>query len=129
MQSAFENFRKLGPAAFVLKAIIAALLADMVLLGFILLRRTYRKRYFARRDARVFEIRQKWDALISGEIPFDTWRRKPSDRSIIETIVLDAFEAAGSQESARLLKFLRESGLIDKRIFEARNHRGWRRHR
>src|SRR3989449_10599736 len=127
MESVFESFRRLGPAAFVLKAILAAVVADALLMGFILLRRTYRKRYFAKRDACVFEFRQRWDALISGEIPFETWRRKPFDRRIVEEIALDAFEAAGPEESARLLKFLRNSGLIEKRIFEARNHRGWRR--
>lgn len=129
MGSAFEAFRKIGPGAFVLKAIIAAIAADVLLLGFILLRRAYRQRYFAKRDARVFELRQKWEALISGQIAYETWRTKPSDRRIVETMALDAFEAAGPEESARLLKFLRESGLIEKCIFDARQHRGWRRHR
>ncbi len=129
MGSAFEAFRRIGPAAFVLKAIIAAIAADVLLLGFILLRRTYRRRYFAKRDARVFELRQRWDALISGEIAYATWRTKSSDRRIVETMALDALEVAGPEESARLLKFLRESGLIEKRIFDARQHRGWRRHR
>jgi HEAT repeat protein len=128
MRSTFETFRRLGPAAFVLKAILAALIADMLLLGFILVRRTYRKRYFAKWDARVFELRQRWDALVSGEIPFESWRRNPSDVLVVETVVLDALEAAGPQDSARLLKFMRESGLIDRRIFEARQHHGWRRH-
>jgi HEAT repeat protein len=129
MESIFEKLWRLGPAAFVLKAIVAAIVADALLLGFILLRRTYRKRFFAKRDARVFEFRQNWDRLISGEIPFQTWRRKSFDRRIIETIALDALEAAGAEESARLLKFLRESGLIEKRIFEARKLTGWRRMR
>jgi HEAT repeat protein len=129
MESFFENLWRPGPASILLKAIIAALVADAVLLAFIMLRRTYRKRYFARRDARVFEFRQKWDALVSGEIPSETWRKKPFDRRIVETIALDAFEAAGPEESARLLKFLRASGLIEKRIVEARELHGWRRMR
>jgi len=129
MGSAFETFRRIGPAAFVVKAILIAVVADVVLLGIILLRRTYRKWYFARRDAKVFEFRQNWDALISSEIPFETWRTKPFERRIIEDIVLDKLEAAGPDESARLLGFLRASGLIDKLIFEARQHLGWRRHR
>src|SRR5256712_13690921 len=129
MESIFESFRRLGPAAFVLEAILAAVVADALLMGFILLRRTYRKRYFAKRDACVFEFRRNWDALISGKIPFEDWRRKPFRRRIVEAIALDAFEAAGPEESARLLKFLRSSGLFEKRIFEARQHRGWRRHR
>jgi HEAT repeat protein len=129
MASTFETFRRFGPAAFVLKAILVAFAADVLLLGFILLRRAYRKRYFAKQDARMFDIRKKWDALISGQIPFETWRTKAYDRRIVETIALDALEASGPEESARLLKFLRNSGLIEKRIFDARNHRGWRRHR
>lgn len=129
MASAFETFRRLGPAAFVVKAIISVIVADLLLLGFIMLRRTYRKRYFAKRDARLFEIRERWDALISGEIPYATWRTKPSDRQLVETMVLDAFEVAGPEESARLLKFMRASGLVEKCISDARNHQGWRRHR
>jgi HEAT repeat protein len=127
MVSTFETFRRLGPAAFVLKAILSAIVVDILLLGFILLRRTYRRRYFANRDARVFAIRQKWDAVISGEVPYETWRGKTLDRRIIEEMVLDSFETASHMEAARLLHFLRASGLIEKRIFEARQHRGWRR--
>ena len=127
MASAFEKLWRLGPAAFVLKAIVAAVIVDALLLAFILLRRNYRKRYFRKRDARVFELRQRWDDLITGKIPYQTWRRKNFDRRIVETIALDSFESAGPEESARLLKFLRASGLIEKRIFEARRLRGWRR--
>ena len=129
MESIFEKMWRLGPSGLVVKAIIAAIVADGLMLAFILLRRTYRKRYFARRDARVYELRQIWDALISGQIPYATWRRKAFDRRIVETIALDAFDAAGPEESARLLKFLRTSGLIEKRIFEARHLTGWRRMR
>src|ERR1700720_1378001 len=129
MVSAFESFRRLGPAAFVLKAIISVIVADILLLGFILLRRTYRKRYFARRDARQFEIRQTWDDLISGKIPYATWRNKPFDCQLVETMVLDTFEIADPAESARLLKFMRSSGLIEKRISDARHHQGWKRQR
>jgi HEAT repeat protein len=129
MGSVFETFRRLGPAAFVLEAILGAIILDVLLLTFILLRRTYRKRFFAKRDKRLLEIRQRWDALISGEIPYETWRTKPFDRRIVETIVLDAFEIAGAKESAHLLRFLRASGLIEKQIFDARHHQGWRRQR
>ncbi len=127
MASGFEILHRLEPSAFVFKAIIGAIAADFVLLAFILLRRGYRRRYFRRRDARVFELRQRWDALISGEIPYETWRTKPFDRRIIEDMALDAFEAAPADQSARLLRFLRTSGLIEKRIFEARKLKGWQR--
>ena len=129
MASIFERLWKAGPAGFIAKAILVALVADALLLAFILGRRAYRKRYFAKRDSRVFEFRQKWENLIAGEIPYETWRRKPFDRRIIESMALDMFEVAGPEESARLLKFLRASGLIEKRIFEARKLTGWRRMR
>jgi HEAT repeat protein len=129
MGSIFEKLWRLGPAAFVFKAIVVAVAADGLLLAFIFLRRTYRRRYFARRDARVFELRQQWDALITGKIPYEKWRNKPFDRRIVESIALDEFEAAGPEQSARLLKFLRISGLIEKRIYEARRLSGWRRMR
>lgn len=127
MASVFEKVWTLGPAAFVLKAIIAAVAADGALLAFILLRRTYRKRYFRKRDARVFELRRRWDDLVSGKIPYESWRKNNFDRRIVESIALDGFEAAGTEESARLLRFLRVSGLVEKRIFEARRFTGWRR--
>lgn len=129
MESIFERAWRFGPAAWVVKAIIVFVVADGIVLAFILLRRTYRRRFFAKRDARAFQIRQAWDQVISGQIPYETWRNNPFDRRIAETIALDAFEAAGPEESARLLKFLRASGLIERRIFEARKFTGWRRMR
>src|SRR5258707_7443271 len=129
MESIFEKLWRLGPAAFVLKAIIGAIVADGLLLAFIFLRRTYRKRFFAKRDARVFELRQQWDALISGKIPYEPWRKKPFDRRIVETMALDAFEAAGPEESARPLKIMRSSRPIEKRNFEAQHLKGWKRMR
>ena len=127
MESAFEKIWSLGPAAFVLKAIVAAAIADGLLLVFILLRRAYRKRYFRKRDARVFELRQQWQDIISGKIPYSAWRGDAFDRRIVETIALDGLEAGGAEECARTLAFLRASGLIEKRIFEARHFTGWRR--
>ena len=129
MRSVFELLRRLSPAGLVVRAIVVATLVDVLLLAFILLRRAYRKRYFAKRDAKVFELRRNWDALLAGQIPFEAWRSKPFERRIVEDIVLDAFESASPEESAKLLRFLRASGLIEKRIFEARHHVGWRRQR
>src|SRR5713226_4264437 len=129
MESIFEKFWRLGPGAFVLKAIVVAVAADALLLAFILLRRTYRKRYFAQRDARVFKWRQQWDDLLSARVPYSAWRANAFDRRIIETIALDGLEAGNPEECARILRFLRFSGLIEKRIFEARRFTGWRRMR
>jgi len=127
MASISDTIWRLGPAPFVLKAIIFAVVADALLLAFILLRRIYRKRFFAKRDARVFALRQKWNELLSGSIPYSAWRANAFDRRIIETIALDALEAGSPEECAKILRFLRFSGLIEKRIFEARHFTGWRR--
>jgi HEAT repeat protein len=127
MASAFEKLWRLGPAAFVVKAIIVAVAANGLLLAFILLRRAYRRRYFRKRDARVFELRQHWQDLITGRIPYAAWRGNVFDRRIVETIALDSLEAADTEQCARTLRFLRASGLIEKRIFEARHLKGWRR--
>src|SRR5438094_255929 len=126
MESIFEKLWRLGPAAFVFKAIIAAIVADGLFLAFIFIRRAYRKRFFAKRDKLVFELRQEWDALITGRMSYDRWRKKAFARRIGEAMALDAFEAGGPEESARLLKFMRVSGLIEKRIFEAQHLKGWR---
>jgi len=128
MESVFDSLRALTPAAFVLKAIVSVIVADGLLLSFILFRRVYRKRYFARRDARMFGIRQQWDAIISGEIPYTSWRGQVTERQLIEAMVLDAYDIASPQEAVRLLRFLRESGSLATMILEARQHKGWRRH-
>ena len=129
MEFIFRKFSRLAPAALVVKAILAAVVADVLLLGFILVRRAYRKRYFRRRDARTFELGRDWQQIISGAIPFASWRNKPFDRRIVQSMALDALEAAGVEDSARLLTFLRASGLLEKCIFDARHHSGWRRRR
>jgi len=90
MESIFRLIHKLGHAGIVLKAIFAALVADGLLLAFILLRRSYRKRYFAKRDARVFHFRAVWEQLISGKIPYLAWRGKIFDRRVVESLALDA---------------------------------------
>src|SRR6266481_9711897 len=74
--SIFEKLWRLGPAAFVPKAIVVAVVADALLLAFILLRRTYRKRYFDKRDACVFKWRQNWDDLLSARVPYSVWRAR-----------------------------------------------------
>jgi len=129
MGSIFNKLLTLGPSVFVVKAIIAAIVGDILFVASILVRRAYRKRYFRKLDERVSWVRRNWESLLSGEIPFAAWRWNSFDRGIIEQLVLDRFETGDPKESARLLRFLRESGLIEKRIFEARHHHGWRRWR
>src|SRR5260370_35102742 len=96
MESICEKLWSIGTAGVVLKASVAAIVADASVLGVILIQRFYRKRYFAKRDGRVFELRKNWDRMISGQIPYESWRGKPFARRIVETIALDALEAAGA---------------------------------
>jgi HEAT repeat protein len=127
MGSIFNFIQKLGPAGVVVKAIIVALVGDALLLLFILTRRTYRRRYFARRDSRALHFQKFWAEVISGAVAYDTWRSKPFDRQIVETLALDALESSPPPEAARILRFLRESGLLGKQVHEAEKYKGWRR--
>jgi HEAT repeat protein len=116
----------LGPAALLLKAILLSLTGILLLLGFIVFRRWRRGRYFQRLNERTYVIRAHWDGIISGQIPASNWRLRPLDCSIVEAILLDSIETAAADKLPALLRRLRDSGLLDMRIFEARKLRGWR---
>ncbi|HEY6338813.1 MAG TPA: HEAT repeat domain-containing protein [Candidatus Sulfotelmatobacter sp.] len=117
---------KLGPAGLVVKAILGSLLGIFLLIGFIVLRRWYRSRYFRRRSERTFALRTQWDDIVSGKIPLRNWRLDPLDCEIVESILLDGIETATPEQLPGLLDCLRKSGLIDLRICEARMERGWK---
>lgn len=121
-----ELLRRLGPGHFVLKAILGAFLGDALLLGFILLRRYYRKRYFTRYNSRASHFQKIWGDLVSGTITDDRWCRKAVDREIIKSLALSALETAKPPEAARVHSFLRRSGLLQRTIHEAEKNRGWR---
>jgi HEAT repeat protein len=124
---AIEFIEQLGPAGIVVQAIVATAVGIAILLAFILGRRGWKSRLFRRRDRHTLAIRQKWEGILTGKIPYEQWRFSAVDRDIVETILLDNLQIAQAEESARLLRCLRESGLLDLRIFEARQHTGWRR--
>lgn len=112
------------PAALVLEAILASLLGIALLIAFIVLRRWYRGRYFHRRNERAFALRGMWEDILTGRVPPSSWRSKPLDCEVVESILLDAIEVATSEELPKLLACLRNSGLLDMRIFEARARQG-----
>lgn len=124
-----EFIEWLGPAGIVVQAIVATVVGIGLLLAFILGRRAWRHRVFQRRDRRSQEIRQQWEAIVSGEAPLQDWDVEEMDRSIVETLLLDQLEAAHGEEARRLLQCLRLSGLLDRRILEARTWQGWRKRR
>lgn len=117
---------ELGPAVLILKAVFASLTAILLLIAFIVLRRWYRGRYFELLNQRTYAIRAQWNSIISGQIPAKSWRLNPLDCSIVEAILLDRIEVASPQELPQFLGPLRDSGLLDMRILEARRVRGWK---
>src|SRR5579862_4469770 len=123
----FSGIEKLGPAGLVLQAILGSLLGICLLIGFIGLRRWYRARYFRRRNERTVALRARWDDIVSGKVSAEEWRFDPLDCDIVESILLDAVEMATPEQLPRLLDCLRNSGLLDMRICEARTFSGWKR--
>jgi len=126
MEFASKLLTHLGPAALLLKAILFSLTGILLLLGFIVFRRWRRGRYFQRLNERTYVIRTNWDSIISGQIPARSWRLRPLDCSIVEAMLLDAIETSTADQLPALLLRLRDSGLLDMRIFEARKLHGWR---
>ena len=115
------------PAEFVLKGIIASAFAIAVLIGFIVIRRWHRGRYFQRLNRSTLEIRRQWEGIVGGAIAAQNWRADPFTSEIVESILLDSIEVASPPELPPLLHCLRVSGLLDERIYQARNCKGWSR--
>lgn len=116
-----------GPAAVVLKAILFSVAGILLLVAFILARRRIRRRYFDRVNALAFFYQQRWDGMVEQKQPAAFLMRDRLEREVIEGMALDRLENARSDEAERLAQFLRQTGLLDARIAEARNLRGWRR--
>lgn len=128
MSSAFK-WLVFGPAAFVLKAILFSFGGILLLVLFILTRRTVRRRYFDRVNALTFFSQQHWNAIVGLQYPLEFLTKDRLEREVIEGMILDRLESAQSDEAERLVRCLRETGLLDARIVEARRLRDWRRRR
>lgn len=115
------------PADLVVKGILASAFAIGLLIGFIVLRRWYRGRYFQRLNHATMQVRQQWTDIISGAISASVWRANLLTSSIVESILLDTIEVVGPQDVPPLLQCLRTSGLLDQRIYQARHCKGWNR--
>jgi HEAT repeat protein len=126
MASAFRGINQFGVAGLVLEAILVSLLGILLLVGFIVLRRWYRARYFHKRNLRTVALRSQWNEILSGKIPAEKWRFNALDCDIVESILLDSIEMSPADELSPLLDCLRVSGLLDMRIYEARTSRGWK---
>jgi HEAT repeat protein len=119
--------RDLGLAWLVARAILLSLLGILLLIAFIVFRRWSRGCYFNRLSRRTMALRGQWPDILSGKIPGSAWRLNRFDCRIVEDILLDSIEISGEEELPRLLACLRQSGLLDFRIREARSADGWQR--
>ncbi len=127
MEFAFNLENELSPAGLVLDAALVSVLGITLLLVFIVGRRWIRARYFARRERLMYFIHQHWEELLAGgRLPAD-WRFQALTCEVLESMLLDSLEVAQPEEMPRLVNCLRQSGLVDKRIDDARNQKGWRR--
>jgi len=127
MLSIFENVMPGSPAETIMIFLFATAIGICILLTFILLRRTLRKRYFRRLDQRRQFILDNWDRIVSGEIPPKDWFSDKIDREIVEETLLDRIGEAKVEQIFCLQNLARESGLLDWRIQEVRRRKGWTR--
>ena len=116
-----------GPAALVFKAILFSVSGILLLVAFILARRKIRRQHFDRVNALTFFYQQRWNGMVEQKLPIGFLLRDSLERDVIEGMALDRLENAPPEEAERLTRFLRETGLLDARIVEARKLRGWRR--
>jgi HEAT repeat protein len=126
MGSVSSAIAQSGTAGLVLRAILGSLLGIFLLVGFIVLRRWYRARYFRRRNERTVALRSQWNDIVSGKIPPKDWRFHPLDCDIVESILLDNIEMSAPEGLPPLLDCLRLSGLLDMLIYDARTERSWK---
>jgi len=119
--------RDLGLAWLVARAILFSLLGVLLLVAFIVFRRWHRGRYFNRLSRRTVALREQWPDILSGKIPGSAWRLKAIDCQIVENILLDSIEVSDKEQLPTFHACLRNSGLLDLRIHEARSSEGWNR--
>ncbi len=127
MQSLSRLVEWLGPAHYLFSALVTTGAFIALLVGFILVRRTLRRRYLQERDRRTLAIRQKWLDIVQQKIPAERWRFDAMDREIVESTLTDQLDVASLEEAQVLTHLLRSTGLLDMRIHEARSLRGWQR--
>jgi HEAT repeat protein len=127
MASDSSWLRDVGLAWLMARAILFSLLGILLLVGFIVFRRWYRGRYFTRLSRRTVALREQWPDILSGKIPGSAWRLNALDCQIVEDILLDNIEVSDRDQLPAFLACLRNSGLLDLRIREARSADGWKR--
>jgi len=125
MRSAFSGPAVQDPGHALLIVLAATCAGIALLLGFILLRRLIRSRYFRIRDARVRFIRENWQKILRQKEAKPAWFSRRLDCQIVEEIALDRLEVARKEEKQEIQSFLRSSGMLDRKIREVRTGVGW----
>lgn len=123
------HLRSIHPeaAAFAVRAIVFSVAGIAALIMFIVIRRRVRRRYFDRLADAEFYVRQRWSAILSGEIPAAEWRAIRIHAKAIIELTLDRMDVASPEECEKLCSFLRRTGLLDRVVLDTRRFRGWRR--
>lgn len=127
MPFASSSVWKYAIVSFTVQATIVSLGVIAVLILFIWSRRTYRSRYFARRDETAREIRNHWERYLNNPTLWTRSKEPALYRELLETVLLDKIEVSDRAEFPRLLRCLQCSGLLDLRIREARSASTWKR--
>jgi HEAT repeat protein len=105
--------------SFALHAAMVWLGTIFAVLAFIVSRRYYRSLYFKRLDSVGFAFRGQWEELLSFRIDSSTWRSNKFKRAVVERIALDALATSADSDCSRIQEFIRRSGLVEKRLWEA----------
>src|SRR5258708_36064348 len=125
MASGSSWLPELSLAWLIARAILFSLAGIFLLVGFIVFRRWHRGRYFIRLNRRTVALREQWPEILSGKTSSSAWRLDAFDCKIVEDILLDSIEVCDQEQLPTLLACLRNSGLLDVRIREARSTEGW----
>src|SRR5258708_622677 len=125
MGSGSSWLRDMDLAWLVARAIAFSVFGILLLITFIVLRRWYRQRYFNQLNRRTVALREQWPDILSGKIPGSVWRLNFLDCQIVEDILLDNIEVSEKDQLSPFVACLRNSGLLDLRIRQARTSEGW----
>jgi HEAT repeat protein len=125
MVSGSSWLNDLGYAWLVVRAILFSLVGILLLVGFIVFRRWYRGRYFDRLSRRTLALRAQWPEILSGATSGTAWRLNSFDCRIVEDILLDSIQVCDEEQLPTFLICLRNSGLLDLRVRQARSAEGW----
>src|SRR5690242_21672726 len=98
-----SHLRSINPeaAAFAVRAIVFSVAGIAALIAFIVLRRRIRRRYFDRLADAEFYVRQRWNAILSGEIPSAEWRAIHIHAKAIIELTLDRMDVEIGRASCR----------------------------